>query len=103
MLSELRDAIRAEATERTWSQGVTLAREGRVTGLVQRGGGCRPSGSVATCAIGPGAPPLEFNVIGVPVSATATVTVPAGFTDPTMANNHDSVLLGLLRLGSLRG
>ncbi|MGE5184817.1 MAG: hypothetical protein ACM31C_22250, partial [Acidobacteriota bacterium] len=26
----LRDAVRAEATERTWSQGVTLAREGRV-------------------------------------------------------------------------
>jgi hypothetical protein len=71
--------------------------------LVQRGGGCRPSGSVATCALGPGAPPLEFNVMGVPVSATATVTVPSGYTDPSMANNHDSVLLGLLRLGSLRG
>jgi hypothetical protein len=39
----------------------------------------------------------------VPVSATATVTVPRGYTDPIMANNHDSVLLGLLRLGSLRG
>jgi hypothetical protein len=70
--------------------------------LVQRGSGCRPSGSTATCAIGPGTPPLEFNVMGVPVSATATVTVPAGYTDPTMSNNHDSVLLGLLRLGSLR-
>jgi hypothetical protein len=77
----------------------------RVTGgrLVQRGSGCKPSGSVATCALGPGAPPLEFNVMGVPVSATATVTVPSGYTDPSMANNHDSVLLGLLRLGSLRG
>ncbi len=32
MLSTLRDAIRAAATERTWSQGVTLARDGRVTG-----------------------------------------------------------------------
>jgi RNA polymerase sigma factor (sigma-70 family) len=74
-----------------------------VTGgrLVQRGTGCRPSGSTATCALGPGAPPLEFNVMGVPVSAVATVTVPAGYTDPTMSNNHDSVLLGLLRLGSL--
>jgi superfamily II DNA or RNA helicase len=28
----LRDAVRAEATDRTWSQGVTLAREGRVVG-----------------------------------------------------------------------
>jgi RNA polymerase sigma factor (sigma-70 family) len=75
----------------------------RVVGgrLVQRGSGCRPSGSVATCAIGPGAPALEFNVLGVPVSATATVTVPNGWTDPTMANNRDTVLLGLLRLGSL--
>jgi RNA polymerase sigma factor (sigma-70 family) len=77
----------------------------RVTGgrLVQRGSGCKPSGSVATSARGPGPPPLEFNVMGVPVSATATVTVPSGYTDPSMANNHDSVLLGLLRLGSLRG
>ncbi len=32
MLSTLRDAIRAAATDRTWSQGVTLARDGRVTG-----------------------------------------------------------------------
>ena len=70
--------------------------------LVQRGSGCRPSGSVATCALGPGAPPLAFNVMGVPISATATVTVPAGWTDPAMSNNHDTVLLGLLRLGSLR-
>ena len=38
MLPELRDAIRSEATERTWSQGVTLARDGRVNGLAQRGG-----------------------------------------------------------------
>jgi RNA polymerase sigma factor (sigma-70 family) len=70
--------------------------------LVQRGSGCRPSGSVATCALGPGAPPLEFNVMGVPINATATVTVPSGYTDPVMANNNDSVLLGLLRVGSLR-
>jgi len=38
VLPELRDAIRSEATERTWSQGVTLARDGRVNGLAQRGG-----------------------------------------------------------------
>jgi superfamily II DNA or RNA helicase len=38
VLPELRDAIRSEATERTWSQGVTLARDGRVKGLAQRGG-----------------------------------------------------------------
>jgi superfamily II DNA or RNA helicase len=30
-VSSLRDAVRAEATERTWSQGVTLARDKRVT------------------------------------------------------------------------
>jgi len=35
VLSTLRDAIRAAATERTWSQGVTLARDGRVTGRTQ--------------------------------------------------------------------
>ena len=38
VLVALRDAVRAEATERTWTQGVTLSREGRVTGLAQRGG-----------------------------------------------------------------
>jgi hypothetical protein len=64
--------------------------------LVQRGGGCRPSGSVATCALGPGAAPLEFNVMGLPIRATATVTVPGGWTDPVPGNNQDSVLLGLL-------
>jgi superfamily II DNA or RNA helicase len=32
VLEALRDAIRAEATERTWSQGVALARDGRVSG-----------------------------------------------------------------------
>jgi hypothetical protein len=64
--------------------------------LVQRGSGCRPSGAVATCAVGPGAPPLEFNVMGLPIRATATVTVPSGWTDPVPANNQDSVLLGLL-------
>jgi hypothetical protein len=77
----------------------------RVTGgrLVQRGSGCQPTGSVATCSVGPGAPALQFNVMGVPVSASATITGPAGWTDPAPANNNDSVLLGVLRLGSLRG
>ncbi|HEU4731527.1 MAG TPA: DEAD/DEAH box helicase [Kofleriaceae bacterium] len=32
MLEALRDVIHADATERTWSQGVTLARDGRVVG-----------------------------------------------------------------------
>jgi superfamily II DNA or RNA helicase len=34
----LRDAVRAEATERTWSQGVALARDGRVAEVGRRGG-----------------------------------------------------------------
>ena len=74
----------------------------RVVGgrLVARGPGCRTAGSTATCDIGPGATP-QFNVMGVPVSASASVAV-GGFTDPVTTNNHDSVLLGLLRLGSLR-
>jgi superfamily II DNA or RNA helicase len=37
VLEALRDVIRADATERTWSQGVTLAREGRVVGRNKRG------------------------------------------------------------------
>jgi hypothetical protein len=74
----------------------------RVVGgrLVARGPGCRTAGSTATCDIGPGATP-QFNVMGVPVSASASVAV-GGFTDPVTTNNNDSVLLGLLRLGSLR-
>ena len=36
MLEALRDLIRGEATERTWSQGVALARDGRVTGRQKR-------------------------------------------------------------------
>jgi RNA polymerase sigma factor (sigma-70 family) len=70
--------------------------------LVSRGPNCRASGSSATCTIAPGTGPLEFNVIGVPVSASATVTVPGGYTDPVTANNSDSVVLGFLRVGSLR-
>ncbi|HEX2685185.1 MAG TPA: SNF2-related protein, partial [Kofleriaceae bacterium] len=37
MLEALRDAVRAEATERTWSQGVSLARDGRVVGRNRTG------------------------------------------------------------------
>lgn len=64
--------------------------------MTQKGSGCKPSGSTAVCALGPDAPPLTFKVHGVPISATATVTVPNGFTDPVMDNNQDSVLLGLI-------
>jgi hypothetical protein len=37
VLEALRDAIRGNATERTWSQGVALARDGRVVGTRQAG------------------------------------------------------------------
>ncbi|HTR49678.1 MAG TPA: DEAD/DEAH box helicase [Kofleriaceae bacterium] len=33
----MRDAVRAEATERTWSQGVALVRDGRVVGRARHG------------------------------------------------------------------
>ncbi|MDB4962413.1 MAG: SNF2-related protein [Myxococcales bacterium] len=36
VLATLRDAVRSAATDRTWSQGVTLARDGRVVGRVDR-------------------------------------------------------------------
>jgi RNA polymerase sigma factor (sigma-70 family) len=71
--------------------------------MTQQGSGCKPKGSTAVCTIGPGTPTLVFKVRGVPVSATATVSVPDGYRDPVLSNNHDTVLLGLLRLGSLRG
>jgi RNA polymerase sigma factor (sigma-70 family) len=70
--------------------------------LVARGPGCRTAGSTATCDIGPGAATPQFNVMGIPISASATVAVGGGFTDPVATNNTDSVLLGLLRVGSLR-
>jgi RNA polymerase sigma factor (sigma-70 family) len=88
--------------------GVPSGREAsltvRVVGgrLVTRGSECRAAGAVATCDVGPGTGSLQFNVIGVPVSASATITVPGGYTDPMMSNNSDSVLLGVLRVGSLR-
>jgi RNA polymerase sigma factor (sigma-70 family) len=69
--------------------------------LVARGPGCRTSGSSATCDIRPGTATPQFNVMGIPVSASATVTAAGGFTDPVPSNNSDSVLLGVLRVGSL--
>ncbi|HEX2896202.1 MAG TPA: sigma-70 family RNA polymerase sigma factor [Marmoricola sp.] len=69
--------------------------------IAARGTGCRTSGGTATCDVGPGTAPPEFNVLGVPVSASARISVPDGWTDPAMSNNTDSVLLGTLRLGSL--
>jgi len=37
VLEALRDVVRADATERTWSQGVALARDGRVSGRHKAG------------------------------------------------------------------
>jgi hypothetical protein len=37
VLEALRDVVRADATERTWSQGVALARDGRVSGRHKNG------------------------------------------------------------------
>ena len=37
VFENLREAVRAEATERTWSQGVQLARDQRVTGRSRSG------------------------------------------------------------------
>jgi RNA polymerase sigma factor (sigma-70 family) len=64
--------------------------------MTQKGSGCKPAGSTAVCAIGPNAPALIFKVHGIPVSATARITAPAGWTDPLPSNNTDSVLLGLI-------
>ena len=69
--------------------------------LIARGPGCKASGASATCDIRPGMATPQFNVMGIPVSASATVTAAGGFTDPVLSNNSDSVLLGLLRVGSL--
>jgi hypothetical protein len=64
--------------------------------MTQKGSGCKPAGSTAVCAIGPNAPALVFKVHGIPVSATARITAPTGWTDPLLSNNTDSVLLGLI-------
>jgi hypothetical protein len=64
--------------------------------MTQKGSGCKPRGSTAVCAIGPGTPPLVFKVHGIPINATARITVPSGWTDPLLSNNQDSVLLGLI-------
>ncbi|MCW2786415.1 MAG: hypothetical protein JWP74_2932, partial [Marmoricola sp.] len=64
--------------------------------LTELGTGCAPVGDTAVCEIGPDAPPITFKVIGVPVSAMATVTTPSTVVDPDANNNQDSMLLGLL-------
>jgi hypothetical protein len=64
--------------------------------MTQQGSGCKPSGSTAVCTLGAGTTKFVFKVHGVPIRATATISVPGGFTDPLMGNNFDSVLLGLI-------
>ncbi|HET6166467.1 MAG TPA: sigma-70 family RNA polymerase sigma factor [Marmoricola sp.] len=64
--------------------------------MTQKGSGCKPAGSTATCTVGPGTTTLVFKVHGVPISATARITAPSGWTDPLLSNNFDSVLLGIL-------
>jgi superfamily II DNA or RNA helicase len=59
MLEALRDEVRAEATERTWSQGVSLAREGRVVGRRSSG---KPNGEIELEVRVPGRP-TPFEVI----------------------------------------
>jgi RNA polymerase sigma factor (sigma-70 family) len=57
---------------------------------------CKVADSVAVCTVSPGAAPLQFKVLGLPVTASATVTGPLNVMDPTTWNNRDSMLLGLL-------
>jgi len=64
--------------------------------LTQIGTGCVPNGASMVCKVGSFPPTLQFKVNGVPVTATATVTGPENVSDPAMANNRDSMLLGLL-------
>ncbi|MCW2756073.1 MAG: sigma-70 region 2 domain protein [Marmoricola sp.] len=64
--------------------------------LTQIGHGCTSAGDTTVCQIRSGTPPLNFKVNGVPVAATATVTTPTNVSDPIIANNEDSMLLGLL-------
>jgi hypothetical protein len=64
--------------------------------LSQIGTGCTTAGDTTTCPIWEGMAPLVFKMIGVPVATSATVAAPQNVTDPSMRNNHDSVLLGLL-------
>src|SRR4051794_37593288 len=54
----LREAVRSEATERTWSQGVTLARDGRVA-LKSRS----KSGDEAEYEVRVPARPTPFDVV----------------------------------------
>ncbi len=61
MLEALRDAVHAKATERTWSQGVALARDGRVVGR-------KPAGPD-----GHGNIELEVRVLGRPTPFEVTL------------------------------
>ncbi len=60
------------------------------------GAPCHSAGDTTVCMIRANTPPLNFKVNGVAVSASATVTTPSNVVDPTMANNEDSMILGLL-------
>ncbi len=60
------------------------------------GSDCEIDASVAVCTVHKGSAPLTFKVIGLPVSASATIGVPRNISDPNMRNNRDSMLLGLL-------
>ena len=61
MLEALRDAVHAEATERTWSQGVALARDGRVAG--RRARPADPGGEIELEVRVPGRPtPFEVTL-----------------------------------------
>ncbi len=57
---------------------------------------CKVDGDTAVCLVTAGAPPVQFKVNGLPVTATATVTEPENVSDPVQRNNRDTMLLGLL-------
>ena len=60
MFEALREAIREEATKRTWEQGVKLARDGHVVGRRRPGNGAGPPGELELEVREPGRPtPLE--------------------------------------------
>jgi hypothetical protein len=84
------------------TDGLPSGAEGTITietlgaTLDQIGTGCTSEQDTTTCPIWPGMPPLEFKVMGVPVTASATVSGPENMTDPAPRNNHASLLLGIL-------
>ena len=64
--------------------------------LDQIGTGCTSDKNFTSCPVWPGMAPLHFKIMGVPVTASATVLGPDDVTDPAPSNNHDSLLLGIL-------